>query len=198
MSTSESQPCFLLDLPFELQLPIYEMVVIAESPLLINYHCNSSYRGRYDEMKQDEQKWKSGELHPPTQPALSQTCRFIRQATLPIFYKENVFRASYCHPKTKLPGLVRWLRVIGRENREMLRHWYLYDRNRSYDRWEKKDLVAVKESEICTEMDGRVETFSNENCCAHLVTFGNHERRAGEVPIASRPGPCQLLLPGET
>src|SRR3954465_4458747 len=87
------EPCYLLKLPLELQLPIYELVAIQEEPLLLNCPCNSSYRGRYDQMYDDQTAWKAGERHPPSQPALSQTCRSVRQAILPIFYRENFFRA---------------------------------------------------------------------------------------------------------
>ncbi|KAF2193031.1 hypothetical protein K469DRAFT_508013, partial [Zopfia rhizophila CBS 207.26] len=172
----------LLRLPLELQLSIYELVIIQDGPLLLNCPCNSSYRGRYKQMQQDEEAWVMGEEHPPLQPALSRTCRLTRRVTLPIFYKENIFRASYCYQGGILP--IKWLHMIGKENREMLRHLYFYDRNQDHDQNNPRDLKAVKACEIFTEMGGRLETFSNQHGCAHLVTFGNYKRREGETPIA--------------
>jgi hypothetical protein len=179
--SSGSGPCYLLNLPLELQLPIYELVVTEEKPLLLNRPCNSSYRGRYPEMAIDKAAWKEGEKHPPSQPALSRTCRSVREAALPIFYRENFFRASYCYQANMLPAPIKWLKMIGKDNRENLRRFYFYDRNQSHDSWTPHDLETLKGCEVFTEMGGRMETFSNKFCCAHLVTFGEGGRNAGET-----------------
>lgn len=199
--TAKNPLCYLLKLPTELQLDIYELVVIEDRPLLINCPCNSSYSyGRgYKAQREDEEKWTKGELKPPQQPALSRTCRFIRQLTLPIFYQENVFRASYCEALVSDKGLlepIQWLRMIGPTNREMLRHFYFYDRNPSQD-WKERPLKELKECEIFTEMGGNIEKLSSRYCCAHLVTFGRHERKAGEIPLASVPEVPRLKIDGE-
>jgi hypothetical protein len=192
-----SEPCYLLRIATELQLAIYELVVIQDEPLLLNLPCNSSYRMRWQEMAVDEAAWERGDKHPPLQPALSRTCRAIRHATLPIFYQHNVFRASYCYQQKMLPVPIKWLRIIGPANREMLRHLYFYDRNEDQDGNRCGDLEAVKACEIFGDMGGRMEMLSNAHCCAHLVVFGNHVRRAREVPLAAQPGAKRLRLTGE-
>lgn len=70
----------------------------------------------------------------------------------------------------------------------MLRHLYFYDRNERHDRMRGDDLRKLKECEVFAEMEGKMETLSNDWYCAHLVTFGDYVRRDGEVPFASLPG----------
>jgi hypothetical protein len=202
--TVKIPPCYLLKLPTELQLEIYELVVIEDQPLLINCPCESSYYGGYKESREAEESWKNGETRPAQQPALAQTCRFIRQTVLPIFYKENVFRASYCERQIQntdisinLDEPIQWLRMIGEENREMLRHFYFYDRNPSQDARTQIPLQQLKDCEIFTEMGGKMETLSSGYRCAHLVTFGEQERKPGEIPIASVPYVPRMRMKGE-
>lgn len=197
---SDSSRCRLLELPVELQLAIYELVVVQTGPLLLNCACNSSYRNCRSQMLKDEQAWDTGKRHPPLQPALTQTCRKIRELALPLFYSENVFRASYCDPYGRppmLPPVIRWLRLIGKENRETLRHLYFYDRNRSQDRNKPQRLHALHMSEIFTEMNGKSEALWNNSCCAHLVSFGGWQRREGEIPLALEEGAKRLMMVGE-
>ncbi|KAJ4345438.1 uncharacterized protein N0V89_011568 [Didymosphaeria variabile] len=198
---ASSPPCYLLELPIELQLDIYELAVISNEPLLINCPCNSSYRRRYDQEKADKKQWANGEIQPPQQPALTLTCRSIRAHALPIFYKENIFRASYCHRVfQRFSGLddpIRWLRMIGARNRETLRHFYFYDRNENQDRHSKQILQGLKECEVFGELGGKMETLSSTYCSAHLVKFGEWERKAGEIPVASEPEVPRLRVEGE-
>lgn len=200
-SISNEDRCRLLELAVELQLAIYELVLIENEPLLLNCPCNSSYRGRYEQLRQVTEAWKAGEIQPPLQPALLRTCRFIRGLALPLFYSENVFRACYCHPREMLPAPIKWLRLIGRQNREMLRHLYFYDRNEGQDRRSpftlENFLKAEGACEIFTEMEGKVETLSTANCCAHLVKFGSWQRKDGEVPFALQDGARRLRMSGE-
>ena len=107
-----SHRCHLLELPIELQLVIYEYVIIEAGPLLLNLSCNSSYRGRYELAREDKIAWRSGKKRPPLQPALSQTCRTIRAETLPMFYGSHVFRSCYCQGY-QVPKAVKWLSMIG-------------------------------------------------------------------------------------
>lgn len=195
--------CRLLHLPIELQLTIYELVVLSPRPLLLNSPCNSSYRGRREEHRKVEDEFKSGTRHPPLQPALTMTCRFIRAQALPLFYETNVFRATYCHASrsysvtsANYPPL-RWLRMIGEKNRRSLRQLYFYDRNESQDIDRPKRLEQLQESCIFTELGGKLETFSNQYCCAHLVTFAEHAKRPGEVHAVSEPNVPRLRLEGE-
>lgn len=198
-SCRSAERCRLLELPLELQLVIYELVVVKPGPLLLNWPCNSSYQGkcRYKLEREEQEAWKAGEKCPPLQPALSRTCRFIRAETLPIFYGENLFRACYCHPDAMLSYPTGWLRIIGRRNRETLRHLYFYDRNQGQDRRSKGPLEKLKTCEIFTAMEGKMETLSGDNCCAHLVTFGDWERRDGDVPLGFQRGGLALRMEGE-
>jgi hypothetical protein len=197
MSPNPPAPSLLFNLPLELQLSIYELVVQLPGPLLLNCPCNSSYRGRYKLMYADEKSWAKGDKQPPAQPALTLTCRSIRAAALPIFYKRNIFRASYCYSKEMLPAPLKWLRMIGKENREALRQLYFYDRNERHDKSTPRDWKEIEESETFTELGGKAETFSNLLFCAHLVTFGDYERPEGQIPAAVRPGVKALKEEGE-
>lgn len=193
---AEDKRCHILELPIELQLAIYELAVIEHHPLLLNFPCNSSYRSRYDLMNTDRADWKAGTKYPPMQPALTQTCHSIRDATLPIFYGSNVFRACYCS-KEMLAKPSDWLYMIGQRNREMLRHFYFYDRNESQDRRAPRALERLESCKIFAEMNGKMASLSGENCCAHLVTFGGWQRKEGDVPFALEPGVKRLRMEGE-
>jgi hypothetical protein len=197
-ATSAGQPCYLLKLPTELQLDIYELVVVEDQPLLVNCPCNSSYRGRWEEGQTEEQRWEKGEIRPPQQPALTRTCRAVRENALPIFYKENIFRASYCNATVSdLSAPIQWFRMIGQSNREMLRHFYFYDRNERQDHNRKSSLQRLKDCEVFGVLGGNMETLSSVYCCAHLVTFGERERKAKEIPIASEKEVPRLRMAGE-
>lgn len=194
---AHDKKCLLFTIPVELQLSICELVVLEDQPLLLNCPCNSSYRKRDDVLKQDEKAWDSGAAHPPMQPAVAQTCQGLRELALPIFYKENVFRACYCTRFRTIEGPVKWLRMIGPGNRNLLRHLYFYDRNPRYDIWRAKDLQKLRESDVFSEMDGKIENLSSKDCCAHLVTFGEWARKEGELPYASEEGVPRLRMLGE-
>jgi hypothetical protein len=201
-NTAENLPsqCFLLNLPTELQLDIYALAVTSSSPLLINCPCDSSYLGRYDAKTTDEAAWASGDLGPPQQPALTRTCRSIRAKALPIFYKENVFRAGYCQAtEAGRDAAAKWLKMIGKGNRESLRHFYFYDRNQGQDRQSRDMLQELKECEIFKDMGGRMKTMSSQWCCAHLVGFGDWEAkgRGGRMEIAEEENVPRLRTEGE-
>lgn len=196
--------CRLLDLPVELQLSVYELVVPKNEVLLLNFPCNSSYRRRFDDMRKDREAWQSGEKHPPTQPAITQTCRFIRNATLPMFYGNNVFRAGYCkvtddfRPGAMLPPVIHWLDRIGSRNREMLRHLYFYDRNERQDVQSRLALRMLMDCEVFTMMGGMMESIYADNFCAHWVTFGSNAREPGDVALARQFGIQALLTEDES
>ncbi|KAK4495699.1 hypothetical protein PRZ48_012967 [Zasmidium cellare] len=194
-----SEDCLLFTIPVELQLSICELVVIEHQPLLLNCPCNSSFRdrGRQNELEETEKAWKAGTMHPPMQPAITQTCRTLRELALPIFYKETVFRACYCRRNRNIDAPIKWLRMIGPSNRELLRHLYFYDRNERQDKRTARDLNLLRESEIFTELHGKLETLSSKHCTAHLVTFGQWTRKEGEVPLASEQDVPRLRMLGE-
>jgi hypothetical protein len=189
--------CRLLELPVELQLSIYELAVPERELFLLNFPCNSSYRASYAVECEDRKAWESGAKHPPKQPAITQTCRFIRNETLAMFYKRNVFRACYCQTKEMLPPVVQWLTTIGPRNREMLKHLYFYDRNERQDINFPRALQMLKDSEIFSEMGGTMESVCTIHFCAHWVTFGTHARKAGEVALAQQLGAKILRMEGE-
>ena len=192
--------CLLFELPPELQLIIYDFMIPENELYLVNFPCNSSYRNRLELMERDEKAWKSGANRPPMQPAITRTCRFIRDQTLSMFYRRNVFRARYCDLFNEQPlaEVVPWLRAIGPENREMLRHLYFYDRNKTQDENYSKTLDKLKGCEIFTEMEGTIETVSNSDHCAHRVTFGKHAGKAPDVSLVQRLGKTGLRMEDET
>lgn len=207
MSTAveaEDDQCYLLELPPELQLLIYRLAVHQSEILLINMPCNSSYRngkGSHFEkkMKEDEEAWKSGAKQPPKQPAITQVCRFIRAETLPLYYGLNVFRARYCtlFEPGPLPDVVRWLKMIGEKSREMLKHFYFYDRRKWQDRDYAETLEKLKGSDITTEMGGTIETLSDMDSCVHRLTFSEKARKTAALPVVRGVGTKVLRLEGE-
>lgn len=194
---AHDKKCLLFTIPVELQLSICELVVLEDQPLLLNCPCDSSYRKRRDVLRDDEKAWESGAAHPPMQPAIAQTCRDLRELVLPMFYKDNIFRACYCLRSRTIEAPIKWLRMMGADNRQMLRHLYFYDRNQRYDIWSSEDLEKLRESAIFSEMGGKIENLSSKDCCAHLVTFGEWRRKEGEVPYASEEGVPRLRTLGE-
>ena len=189
--------CRLLELPVELQLSIYELAVPKSELFLLNCPCNSSYRASYPAEREDRKAWESGAKHPPKQPAITQTCHFIRDETLAMFYERNIFRACYCHTKEMLPPVVQWLATIGSRNREMLKHLYFYDRNERQDSNSPHALRLLEDSEIFTAMGGTMESIHTDQFCAHWVTFGTNVRKQGGVALARQLGTKVLRMEGE-
>ena len=79
----------------------------------------------------------------------------------------------------------------------MLKHLYFYDRNEGQDRRDDLTLKDLKSCEIFTEMGGHMETMSGNDCCAHLISFGDNHRRDGQLPLALQPGVPALRMVGE-
>ena len=98
-----------------------------------------------------------------------------------------------------LPMPIKWLKMIGKENREMLRHFYFYDKNPTQDRYKFGKFEKMRGCEIfdAEGMAGNLETLSSVHCAAHLVKFGSWERKEGEVPVALEPGAKRLRMVGE-
>lgn len=187
----------LLELPIELQLAIYELVVQEDKVLLLNVPCNSSYRKEkwhYKSMRADQEAWRVGDMHPPKQPNISRTCRFIRKETLPMFYGLNVFRACYCLKDRMLNDVIRWLKIIGPKNRELLKHFYFYDRNERQDVSSPRALKYLQGSAVVAELGGCLEDVSSKDYCAHWVTFGDLARKTGQVALAQQLGTKALRI----
>ncbi|KAK5115444.1 hypothetical protein LTR85_009904 [Meristemomyces frigidus] len=186
--TQPEQQSRLLNLPAELQLAIYELAVIEDEPLLLNCGCDSSYSGRRDVWREDKQAWKSGEKRPPCQPALTRTCRDIRADALPMFYKYNTFRAHYCYAATFRTAL-RWLRMIGHSNRQMLRRVVLVDANRRHDVYMPRDLATAKD--LLGRIGGEVHTDEVDDYCWHRVSFPDSVVDAGYDGLEKLFGDCE-------
>lgn len=172
MSSSQSitpTPSFLLNLPAELQLSIYELVIFESIPLLLNCACNSSYYANYEQMDRDEAAWESGEKHPPIQPALTKVCRQIRADAIKMFYKYNDFRAHYCYAVNRLVP-IGWLERIGPENRSYLQRLHFYDGNPHYDMDDNEEDVRRFTTAV-EKMGASVKKVSDGDCCCHHVTF---------------------------
>ena len=71
-----SSRCRLLELPAELRLHIYELVLTEQSPIDVEL---TNYRGFYP-------------ARAPVQPPLARSCRTVRQEALPIFYGATIGR----------------------------------------------------------------------------------------------------------
>ena len=158
----------------ELLLLICEHAVIEEEPLLLNCGCDSSYKS-LEAWHEDEALWESGEKHPPVQPALTRTCKFVRALAIPIYYQQNVFRAHYCY-ETDLTMAIRWLKGIGHANRLLMRDFALWDKNPSFDAWIPRDIKQAQRSDIVRCMGGCMETVGVPGFCCHKVAFEEGER----------------------
>ena len=159
----------LFTLPVELQLQIYEMVVIADEPLLLNCGCDSSYIDE-DDWAMDTALWEAGDKHPPYQPALTQTCKAIRSMTIPMFYRRNVFRAHYCYA-ADVDMALSWLSCIGPENRIILKDLCFWDKNPRFDmQRDAQDLKKLRRGRLRRDYGGTVMTLQGNFPC-HRVSF---------------------------
>ncbi|GAB1729974.1 hypothetical protein NU195Hw_g4451t1 [Hortaea werneckii] len=127
----------LLDLPPELQLRIFELAVVQEEPIRVNFPCAWTFSRRglglcsADEKGSDDmvesayhatrRAWNAGGKSLCRQPALSKLCRAVRHDVLKLFYGKNVFEMAYCDAY-KCEAIVRWAKGIGAENRCLLKN----------------------------------------------------------------------------
>lgn len=70
--------------------------------------------------------------------------------------------------------VVKWLKMVGPENRRLLKDFCLWDWNPKYDRGVPRDLKKVKRSAIFSGMGGSMETLGAPQCC-HSITFGDED-----------------------
>ena len=172
---SEAAPVSLLSrLPDELLLIIYEYTVISPEPLLLNCPCDSSFGGWSEEYYAEREAWETGQRSPPWQPALTKVCRSMRADALPMFYKHNAFRAGYCY-ECDTDIVVAWLRVIGKDNREMMKEFFFWDENPEHDRYSPKCLKKLVRSEVVRSLGGKLESTYSNVACRHDVRFGKNE-----------------------
>lgn len=163
-------PSRLLSLPAELQLAIWEFVVIQEEPLLLNCPCDSFYGGWSEEYYAEVDLWENGTKHPPWQPALTRVCSSIRADALPMWFKHNRFQAGYCW-ETNRGMTLDWLEIIGAENRKLIKHFYFHDANFEHDDNSPSDLRKLKRSKVFREFGGVMQSTYDGECCRHDVLF---------------------------
>ncbi|KAK5703969.1 hypothetical protein LTR97_002982 [Elasticomyces elasticus] len=176
-----SHRCRLLDLPVELQLNIYELVLIVNEPLLLNCGCDSSYRGKDHSEREDADReaWETGTLHAPHEPNITRTCRFIRDLTVPIFYKENQFLAHYCHA-ADLDVALAWLENIGSKKREFLARLSLFDANSNYDE-RCPDQIEQAKQMLEDRFNGKTEfVVTKDSGIFRRVTFARGDEKTDQ------------------
>ena len=109
-SNTAPKPCYLLKLPAELQDRIYEFVLIEEGSFdMVTWATsrpNNQYVMFYVEGMQDF----------ASEPGLLVTCKEIREAALPIFYRRNIFTA---HPALA-DAWQTWLLKLTPQKRSMV------------------------------------------------------------------------------
>lgn len=94
-------------LPAELRNRIYGLACFKEGIVLIDYHGSRKHA---------------------LQPALSRTCRALRNETLPVWYSNKFYMMTFkCLREKKCSTFCqyRWLRAIAPQQRKMLQHVYL-------------------------------------------------------------------------
>ncbi|KAM3421396.1 hypothetical protein BST61_g1792 [Cercospora zeina] len=173
-SPTTTTTCLLNRLPDELLLIIWEYAVVNSDPLLVNCPCDSSFGGWNEEYHHERDAWKEGRHHPPCQPPLTRVCRSIRFDALSIFYSRNAFRAGYCY-ECDTDIVVSWLRVIGKQNRELLKDFFFWDANPVHDQCSPKCLKKLKRSAVVRELGGCVDTTDMSGACRHDVRFGQEQ-----------------------
>ena len=148
MAKQDTSP--LLRLPAETRNHIYELVVIDDDTL----DLNTPVATHPCPLEDDEDYWSySNPYNHPcnpchihyhncslnrrfiqtlvTQPALTRTCRTIRQEALPLFYSENVFvtkgeNDGRMELDNGIDGATReWLKAIGARQRSLVGHVYV-------------------------------------------------------------------------
>ncbi|KAK5719005.1 hypothetical protein LTR17_015430 [Elasticomyces elasticus] len=126
--------CRLLELPEELQLQIYELVVIVKAPIRIVRRFCDDYQGPHKREEEDAWAYLARFISEREQPALSKSCRSIRNIVLPIYYKCNSFRVCCCYDDdyhieddARMDNASRkWLLSMGESNRALLRDFEIH------------------------------------------------------------------------
>lgn len=88
---------------------------------------------------------------------------------LPIFYQQNSFVARYCSA-TNVFHALRWLSIIGEQNRLKLGEVYLRDDNPGYDRWQGNYVEAMKKR-LKRKFNADVKSLDHYGHCCHRVLF---------------------------
>lgn len=99
--TLQNKPCEFLDLPAELRNRVYHLSLVESHPI------QAIYRGG----REDESIW----VKPPEQPALTFTCKKVRQETLPIFFGQNSFvfdTSTVSHQKSSIISIKAFREIV--------------------------------------------------------------------------------------
>ncbi|KAK3660788.1 hypothetical protein LTR56_000546 [Elasticomyces elasticus] len=164
--------CRLLELPEELQLQIYELVVIAKAPIRISHlRCVGCLRAHNFEENMD------ASLAPffseRKQPALSRTCRTIRNIVLPIYYKRNSFRVClFCNNRHRIASRT-WLLSMGGANRALLKGFEVYQEVGYGDRHDTDPIVILTQGMqgLKVQGSGLDSTLASKACHRWQITF---------------------------
>ena len=155
----------------ELQLYIYELAVVEDTDLSCTCIWDSTWFGRQQAFLNAREVWDTGEKGPPQQPGLTRTCRTIRAEALPLFYRQNVFRAGYFRVRD-VRVTSAWLRAMGPANRSLLRHFYFMKETPFQDTLHPRYLKRLKRSPIVRDLSGMIESIRVNLVIWHHVTFG--------------------------
>ncbi|KAK3660787.1 hypothetical protein LTR56_000545 [Elasticomyces elasticus] len=155
LTASDQMPrCRLLELPEELQLKIYELVVVSTKKLRLNRFCCP---GHGDDTEIGSYKLRDIEVQrrlERCQPAITKTCRSIRRIALPTYYKRNFFEVCCCADKPygvpySVRAVVPWLTNIGASDRVLFSNFNVHERVRT-----ALESIAERTSMLPEGMEG--------------------------------------------
>ncbi|KAK4910921.1 hypothetical protein LTR49_020447 [Elasticomyces elasticus] len=119
--------CQLLELPEELQLEIYELVVVSENKIRLNRIFCRGYGANVNDFVFSEIETQTRLER--TQPAITKTCRRVRNIALTGYYKRNIFEFCSCIPQR--PDVLKitkhWLDDMGASNRASLANFRYHE-----------------------------------------------------------------------
>jgi hypothetical protein len=145
-----NSPSRLLALPIELQLAIYEEALILPYEVAIFRSCVVFFQ---------PEKFAARGYGPLTTRlvALTQTCRYLRKVTSPIFYQRNTFRVECLDPSHPIRHVEAWLAGLDQERRLWVHSLYFFNRSDA-DFWTDFLLRStILESSIVRELKGKVQ-----------------------------------------
>ncbi|KAK3633701.1 hypothetical protein LTR56_014081 [Elasticomyces elasticus] len=127
--------CRLLELPEELQLDIFELVVTSENKIRLGRMGCVGYGHdlRPRSLDTDQQLLSDLQLRRlRMQPAITRVCRSTRKIALPAYYKQNAFELCFCvyrdfEVAQRVASVKPWLEAIGASNRAMCRNFIVHE-----------------------------------------------------------------------
>jgi hypothetical protein len=146
-----TKPSRLLALPLELQLMIYEEALVYPHALAVNKRCVIWAWAMEVPKKRVHARLTTKHV------ALTQTSRFVREATLPVFYERNRFQVDCIEPYETIRHVVTWLAGLGPERRLWIHSLHFV---KHYDIWhwvESHLPYNLLRSPIVLEMNGQFQ-----------------------------------------